>query len=97
MTIKKGDLVKVISGSSKIKGKISTVIKVYPKLNKLLLDNVNLKKVHVKRKHADEDSKKSGILEKVFPIHSSKVMLYDKETCKTFRIGYKKKNFDKNF
>ncbi len=92
MKIKKGDLVKVISGNSKIKGKISTVVKVFPKFNKVLLDNVNIRKLHIKRKQSDENSKKTGIVEKTFPINSSKIMLYDEETRKTYRVGYKKKS-----
>ena len=46
MRIKKGDTVKVITG--KYKGKTSRVIKVYPKVEKIIVEGVNLAKKHMR-------------------------------------------------
>lgn len=91
MSIKKGDLVKVISGNNKIKEKIGLVLKVFPKKKKIVIDNINIYKRHLKKKNNTEEksSIKSGIIEKNMPIHISKVMLFNKELNRPFRIDYK--------
>ena len=70
MRIKKNDNVIVLTG--KDKGKSGKVLRAMPRENQVLVEGVNIKKVH-------ERSKKSGgkgtIVEKVFPIHASNVKL----------------------
>ena len=68
--IKKGDTVVVIAGSSK--GKKGTVTKVLPKLSQVVVDGVNIKKVHQKAKTTDGVGK---IIEVTKPVHVSNVML----------------------
>jgi large subunit ribosomal protein L24 len=46
MNIKKGDKVIVLSGDDK--GKVGTVQKVYPELNKVVVEGVNTHKKHKK-------------------------------------------------
>jgi large subunit ribosomal protein L24 len=46
MKIKKGDTVKVISGANL--GKEGKVLKVYPKLNRVIVEGVNVIKKHAK-------------------------------------------------
>jgi large subunit ribosomal protein L24 len=68
--IKKGDTVVVIAGSDK--GKKGKVEKVFPKLSKVIVDGVNIKKVHQKAKTQDAVGK---IIEVTKPVHISNVML----------------------
>ncbi len=72
MKIKKGDKVKVIAGS--YKGTIAEVTKVFPKLEKVIVEGVNVVKKHLKPTQANPDG---GIVEKEAPIHVSNVALYD--------------------
>jgi large subunit ribosomal protein L24 len=68
--IKKDDKVKIIVG--KDKGKISKVLKVLKKENRLIIENVNIVKRHTK---AGVQKKESGIIQIEAPIHWSNVML----------------------
>lgn len=72
MKIKKGDKVKVITGS--YKGTVAEVTKVFPKTDKVLVEGVNIVKKHLKPTQANPDG---GIVEKEAPIHVSNVALYD--------------------
>jgi len=56
MKIKKNDLVKVITG--KDKGRKAKVLRIFPKTNKVLLENLNLVTKHVKPKRAGEKGQK---------------------------------------
>ena len=68
MKIKKGDNVKVIAGDAK--GKHGKVLKVFPALNKVVVEGVNMrKKAHKSNKKGDP----SQIIEKTMPIHASNV------------------------
>jgi len=82
MKIKKGDTVKVMTG--KYKGKISRVIKVYPKNHKVIVEGVNLAKKHIR---PTQENPQGGINEIEMSIHISNLKLYvnNNET----RVGYK--------
>jgi large subunit ribosomal protein L24 len=82
--IKKGDTVKVISG--KDKGKQGKVLTVYPCLNKLIIEKVNLVKKHVK---PNQKMRQGGIVEKPAPLAISKVMAIAPGAGKPTRIGKK--------
>lgn len=84
MRIKTGDKVIVISG--KDKGKTGTVQRVYPLLNKVVVEGVNIRKKHMKPTQQNPDG---GIKEIYAPIFASKVMYYDEKSKKGTRIGYK--------
>ena len=84
MRLKKGDQIKIITGSSK--GTITKVKKVMPKEDKLIAEGVNIVKKHLKPSQANPDG---GIFEKEMPIHVSNVMAYDAKAKKVSRIGVK--------
>jgi len=84
MKIKKGDKVFVITG--KDKGKQGTVAESFPRVNKVVIEGINVKKVHQKARGED---KKGQVIEKAFPIDVSNVMLADPKTNKPTRVGYK--------
>ncbi len=73
MHVKKGDKVIVIAG--KEKGKTSTISKVLPEKNKVVLDGLNMVKRHTKPRKAGE---KGGIVEIPQPLDASNVKLADK-------------------
>lgn len=82
MKIKKNDSVIVISGNSK--GKTGKVLKVFPVLNKVIIEGVNLRKRHTK---PNQKNPQGGILEKEASIHASNVMILDPKTNEPTRIG----------
>ncbi|MFH5881618.1 50S ribosomal protein L24 [Liberiplasma polymorphum] len=82
MKIKKGDKVQVISGEAR--GKQGTVLRVFPKTDRVLVEGVNIIKKHAKPTQANPDG---GILEYEAPIHVSNVMIVDKKGVT--RVGYK--------
>lgn len=84
MKIKKGDKVKVITGSSK--GTIGEVLRVMPKDEKVIVEGVNLVKKHLKPTQANPDG---GIVEKEATIHVSNIAIYDAKAKKTSKVGYK--------
>ena len=81
--IKKGDEVIVIAGRSK--GLRGHVLRVDGE--KLLVENVNMVKKHQKPNPAMNQG--GGIVEKEAPIHNSNVMLYNPQTKKGDRVGFK--------
>lgn len=83
MKIKSGDKVIVISG--KDKGKTGVVQKAYPKLNKVVVEGVNIRKKHIK---PTQENPEGGIQEMYAPFDASKVMYYDAKTKKGTRLGY---------
>ncbi len=72
MHVKKGDSVIVLAG--KDKGKTGKILRALPKENQVLVEGVNLKKVHQRSKKGNA---KGEIIEKNFPIHASNVKLYE--------------------
>lgn len=81
MKLKKGDTVIVIAG--KDIGKKSTIVRVMPKKNLVVLDNLNMVKRHRRRTTAGG---KGQIVEKAMPIHASNVALADPKSGKPTRI-----------
>lgn len=84
MKIRKGDNIIMISG--KDKGKRGKVIKVLPKEQLIVIENVNLKKKHQKPKTG---GKKGEKIETPRPVSVSSVMLICKNCGKSVRVGYK--------
>jgi len=68
MKIKKGQNVTIISG--KDKGKSGKVIRAFPKIEKVLVEGLNLIKKHVKSR---KEGKKGEVISKPMPIHVSNV------------------------
>ncbi|AAD36555.1 50S ribosomal protein L24 [Thermotoga maritima MSB8] len=84
MRIKKGDLVEVISG--KDKGKRGKVLRVIPKENKVIVENVNMVKRH---QRPVPQLREGGIIEREAPIYASKVMVVCPACDKRTRVGYR--------
>ncbi|MGE5399824.1 MAG: 50S ribosomal protein L24 [Ignavibacteriales bacterium] len=82
MKIHKNDTVTVIAGNSK--GKTGKVLKVFPKLNRVIIEGVNLRKRHTK---PNQRNPQGGIVEKEAPINASNVMIMDPKGNKPARIG----------
>ena len=83
VNIRKGDKVVVISGSDK--GKKGSVLKVFPKDARALVQGVNL----VKRHQRQSQTQQAGIVTKEAPIHLSNIAHADPKTGKATRIGSK--------
>jgi large subunit ribosomal protein L24 len=71
--IGKNDTVEVISGASK--GVSGKVLKVFPKTERLIIEKVNMVKMH-KKPRSQQDP--GGIIEKEASIHVSNVRLVEK-------------------
>lgn len=84
MKIVKGDKVVVIAGSDK--GKTGIVQAVYPKLNKVVVEGVN---VHKKHKKPTQNQPEGSVEEMYVPIDASNVAIVDPKTKKASRVGYK--------
>ncbi|AIY86880.1 MULTISPECIES: 50S ribosomal protein L24 [unclassified Thermotoga] len=84
MRIKKGDLVEVISG--KDRGKRGKVLRVIPKENKVIVENVNMVKRH---QRPIPQLREGGIIEREAPIYASKVMVVCPACDKRTRVGYR--------
>jgi len=82
--IKKGDDVIVTAG--KDKGKQGSVIRVLPD-GRLIVSDVNMAKKHTKPN--PNQGQPGGIIEKEMPIDPSNVMLYNPQTEKGDRVGFK--------
>lgn len=83
MKIKKGDKVIVIAGADK--GKTGIVQKVLPKLERVVVEGVN---VHKKNKKPTQANPEGAVLEIYAPIHVSNVAIVDPKTKKATRVGY---------
>lgn len=70
MHVKKGDIVKVLTG--KYKGKEGKILKVFPKTQRVIIEGVNLVKRHTR---PNQQNPQGGIIEKEAAIHVSNVML----------------------
>ena len=82
--IKKGDEVIVVTG--KDKGKRGTVIRMLDR-DRVVVENTNMVKKHTKPNPAKGEP--GGILDKEMPLHISNVALYNPETGKGDRVGFK--------
>ena len=84
--IRKGDIIKVISGS--YKGQTGKVIKTSLNKNRILVEGINVVKKHMK---PSQESPQGGIIEKEMSIHISNIMLTIKD--KPIKVGFE---FDKD-
>jgi len=83
MKIKKGDQVIVLAG--KDKGKKGEVLRVLPKDNRAVVQNVNM----VKRHTRPSQTQAGGIIEREAAIHVSNLALVDPKSGQATRVGYK--------
>ena len=83
MFVKKGDKVRVIAG--KDKGTEAVVLTALPKVNKVIVEGVNIVKKH---QRPTNELPQGGIIEKEAAIHVSNVQVLDKNGV-AGRVGYK--------
>ena len=81
MKIKKGDIVKIVSGS--YSGKEGRVLKVLNERERLIVEGVNMLKKHVR---PNQENQQGAIIEKEGSIHISNVQLIDNGTAT--KVGY---------
>ena len=90
-SIKKGDLVQVITGAKAERGgdrgKQGRVLSIDKEKNRDIVEGVNLVKKHTKVSQTDRGTKTGGIETVEAPIHISNVALVDPSTKKPTRIG----------
>ncbi len=87
MNIKKGDTVIVRTG--KDAGKKGTVMQVFVKENRVLVDGLNMKKRHMRAKTAGG---KGQTVDMAHPISRSNVSILDPKSGKATRLGTKEVN-----
>jgi large subunit ribosomal protein L24 len=81
--IKKGDRVVLLAG--KDKGRTGSVLKVFPKEERVLVEGVNMVKRHTRPSQADPQG---GIKNKEAPLHVSNVAVVD-SAGKPTRVGFR--------
>ena len=84
LNIRKDDQVRVIAG--KDKGKTGKVLRVLPKSNRVIVENLNVVK---KAQRPTQQNQQGGFIEIEVPLNASNVMLIDKKTNKPTRFGVK--------
>ena len=83
MKIKKDDNVIVTTG--KDKGKTGKVVHALPRENRVVVEGVNVRKVHQKPRQSGQ---KGQIVEITMPVDVSNVAFVDPKTKKATRIGF---------
>ncbi|MEA1969581.1 MAG: 50S ribosomal protein L24 [Thermodesulfobacteriota bacterium] len=82
--IKKEDKVKIIAG--KDRGKIGKVLKVLKDKNRVVVENINMAKIHQRPTQANPQG---GIVDKPMPMDLSNLMLMCSSCVKPVRVGIK--------
>ncbi len=82
MHVKKGMLVKVVSGNHK--GMEGKILNVFPKKNRVIVEGVNFRK---RASRPTQENPSGGFIEREAPLHISNVMIINDGT--PTRIGYK--------
>ena len=85
MHIKKNDIVFVNAG--KDKGKKAKVLKVFPSVQRALVEGINYVKKHTRRTKEDQQG---GIIQRENPIHISNLSLICSRCNKPVRVGFNK-------
>lgn len=83
LNIRKNDQVVVVTGNDK--GIAGRVLEVYPKVMRVLVEGVNMRKKHEK---PNQNNQHGGIIDIERPVHYSNVMLIDSDNKPT-RVGKK--------
>lgn len=83
LKVKKGDRVVVLTGRDK--GRNGEILKVFPDVNRAIVQGVNIVRRHQKQTAQQE----GGIITKEAPIHISNLAIEDPKDGEPSRIGYK--------
>ena len=86
--IRKGDTVQIITGRREDKGKRGEVIKVLPKVNRLVVQRINLAKKHQRQYQYEGRTLETGIIEFEAPLSISNVMLVCPSCNEPTRVGF---------
>lgn len=86
MSIKKGDLVKVLTGGKDRKGKVARVLEVFPKEMRVRLEGIAVIKKHLKAQKNPKHPE-GGIVEGLGTVHLSNVMLMSESLGRPVRTG----------
>lgn len=84
LRIRRGDTVMVMAGSDK--GKTGKVVRVYPKENKAVVENINVVKKSVKK---SDTYPQGGYIELEKPVALANLMLVDKKSNSPTRFSVK--------
>jgi len=84
MKLKKGDKILVISG--KDKGKTNKIARVFPRMGKIIVEDVNVRKKHTRPK---KEGQKGQVVKIAMPVDVSNVKLICGKCEKVTRVGYK--------
>ena len=99
-SIKKGDLVQVITGPKQDRGgdrgKQCRVLDVLVEQNRVIVEGVNFVTKHVRVGQSQRGTKTGGIETMEAPIHVSNVALVDPETKKPTRVGHRNEEVTKD-
>lgn len=87
MHVKKGDKVKLLSG--KDKGKQGEILEADPKKERVLVEGVNMVKIHAQ---PSQENPQGGILNQEAPVHVSNVLPIDPKSGEPTRVGYEVKD-----
>jgi large subunit ribosomal protein L24 len=88
--IRKGDLVQVISGTTDDKGKQGEVIRLLPKKDRVVVQELNMRKKHQGQVQTQGRNIAPGIIEFEGPMHISNVMLVCPKCKKPTRVGFRR-------
>ena len=83
--IKKGDVVKVLSGNEDIKGKVGEVLKIFPKKNRAIVQNLNIVIRNIK---PNQNRPNGDRVEMEASMHISKLQLVNPTSGKPSRVRY---------
>jgi large subunit ribosomal protein L24 len=87
LKIRKGDRVIVLTG--KDRGKQGTVLRVLPKVGKVVVEGVNVARRHTRATRANQQA---GIIDKIMPLPVSNVAVISPGDGKATRVGYRFQN-----
>lgn len=73
--VKKGDTVQIITG--KDRGKTGKVLRVYPKTGRVLVENINMMKKHVRPN--PQRNVQGGIVDREIALHQSNVKVVSRD------------------
>jgi large subunit ribosomal protein L24 len=82
--VKKNDEVKVLAG--KDRGKIGRVLRVFPRRNRAVVENINVVRRHTRQN--PQRNIQGGIVEREAPIHLSNLKVVCPECGKDVRVGF---------
>jgi large subunit ribosomal protein L24 len=90
LKIRRGDQVRVMTG--KDRGKEGKILAVFPTKERVIVENVNIVKRHMKLRAArGRSGQEGGIIQKEAPLHVSNVQIVC-PSCGPTRVGYQVKD-----